>query len=324
MAEKISVVIPAYNAEKFIKRALMSVINQTYKELEIIVVDDGSTDNTLLICKNMAEIDKRVIVYHKKNEGVTKARDYGISKATGDYLTFIDSDDTIEQNMYEILYNNLKDYDADISHCGYKVIKPNNEINYFYNSQTIKVQNHNDGIIDLITGKLIGPGLWTKLFKKSLFEDIEYDKSMRINEDYVINLLVFKKAKKSVFCDYPLYNYYQNENSGSTKNTKEYYYKDILNAADLTENIFRNNDIIYPYAQRKWFKTYSDMYKNQASYPINEMEFDIKSMLREVLKKLKKNYVSLINNTQFSVSDKFILKTLKYCPKLLLLICRIR
>ena len=115
MNEKISIIIPAYNASKYIIRTLDSICNQTYKNLEIIVVDDGSSDNTLEICKEQSEKDNRIKVFHKKNEGVTLARDMGISLATGELIGFIDADDTIDPKMYECLYNNLVKYDADIS-----------------------------------------------------------------------------------------------------------------------------------------------------------------------------------------------------------------
>lgn len=324
MSDKISVIIPAYNAEKYISRTLKSVCNQTYKNLEIIIVDDGSTDNTFYICKTFKEQDNRISVYHKANEGVTKARDFGISKASGKYLAFVDSDDTIELDIYEILYNNIIKYDADISHCGHKLILQNNDIEYHFNTKKLVIQDNNKGIIDLIAGDSIEPGLWTKLYKKELFDNLDYDKSMKINEDYVINLLVFSRSQKSVFFDIPLYNYFMNDNSGSHQKTKHYYYLDILKAADFTIDLFEDNEMIFPYAQRRWFKTYSDMYKNHWLYDEKIMEFDRKSLLKSIINKIKKNYKQLKNNKLMNVSDVFILKMIKYSPKLLIVVCKIR
>ena len=249
MNEKISIIIPAYNASKYITRTLDSVCNQTYKNLEIIVVDDGSSDNTLEICKEQSEKDNRIKVFHKENEGVTLARDMGISMATGELIGFIDADDTIDPEMYEYLYNNLVKYDADISHCGYKTIKENGEENLFYGTGKLIIQSNTDGIIDLIKGEIVEPSLCIKLFRKELFDNLDYDKTMKINEDYVINLLLFKKSRKSVFVDEPYYHYYQNENSGSSKNTEEYFYRDILKAADITLNLFKYDDNIHYYAE---------------------------------------------------------------------------
>lgn len=324
MSELISIIVPAYNSENYIERALTSITGQTYKNLEVIVIDDGSTDSTLSKALDYAKRDNRVKVYHKENEGVTIARDYGISKATGKYLGFVDSDDTVDANMYEILYNNLIKYNADISHCGHKYIKGENNIEYFYNTGVIKEQNHNEGLIELITGSKVGPSLCSKLYKTELFYNLEYDKTIKINEDYVINLLVFNKALKSVFFDEPMYNYYKNENSGSSKSTKEYFYLDILKAADLTEALLINNSSVYPYAQRRRFKTYSDMYKNQGKYQLDKVEFDLNKLLSDVLLELKNNYKSLKKNKCLNKSDRFILKMIKYFPKGLVFICKFR
>lgn len=321
---KISIIIPAYNASKYITRTLDSICNQTYKNLEIIVVDDGSSDNTLEICKEQSEKDNRIKVFHKKNEGVTLARDMGISLATGELIGFIDADDTIDPKMYECLYNNLVKYDADISHCGYKTIKENGEENLFYGTGKLIIQSNTDGIVDLIKGEIIEPSLCIKLFRKELFDNLDYDKTMRINEDYVMNLLLFKKSRKSVFVDEPYYHYYQNENSGSRQITKEYFYRDILKAADITLNLFKYDENIHYYAEKRWFKTYSSMYKNQHSYNFKEIEFDLKSLLYNVRNKILDNFTMLKNNPLFNFSDKFILYLMKFCPKLLVIIDGLR
>ena len=324
MNEKISIIIPAYNASKYITRTLYSICNQTYKNLEIIVVDDGSSDNTLEICKEQSEKDNRIKVFHKENEGVTLARDMGISMATGKFIGFVDADDTIDPKMYECLYNNLVKYDADISHCGYKTIKENGEEKLFYGTEKTIVQSNTDGVIDLIKGEIVEPSLCIKLFRKELFDNLDYDKTMKINEDYVINLLLFKKSRKSVFVDEPYYHYYQNENSGSSKTTKEYFYRDILKAADITLNLFKYDDNIHYYAEKRWFKTYSSMYKNQHSYNFNEIEFDINLLLQNVRNKVVDNFKTLKKNPLLGFSDRFILYMMKICPKLLIIIDKFR
>lgn len=324
MTDKISVIVPAYNCEKYIIRTVKSICDQTYKNLEIIIVDDGSTDNTYEICKKLSSNDNRIKVYTKENEGVTKTRNFGILKATGEYITFVDSDDTIEPEMYESLYNNIKKYNADISHCGYKVVTQNNEVKYYYNSKKLRLQDRIMGVKDLIEGSMIEPTLCTKLFSTALFNDISYDSSLKINEDYVLNLCLFANSNISVFEDKTYYNYYQNDNSGSTKNTKEYFYRDILKAADITKEMFKDDELIFPYAQRRWFRTYSSMYKNQFMYDYDKIEFDIKKLLSDVLIKVQKSYKEIKQNKLLTFSDRFILFTIKHCPKLLVFICKIR
>ena len=120
MSNKISVIIPAYNIEGFLASTLDSVISQTYNDLEIIVVNDGSSDATADVINTYAQKDSRIHAIHKENGGVTSARLRGVAEATGDYIGFVDGDDYIEPQMYEHLIANLKKYDADISHCGYR------------------------------------------------------------------------------------------------------------------------------------------------------------------------------------------------------------
>lgn len=122
MSPQISLIIPVYNVENYIIRCLESTIHQTYINLEIILVDDGSTDNSGKICDEYALSDKRITVIHQTNQGLSMARNNGIDVATGDYISFIDSDDWIEHDMYEFLYHNLIQYKADISMCKFKAI----------------------------------------------------------------------------------------------------------------------------------------------------------------------------------------------------------
>ena len=123
MNKKISVIIPVYNTSKLLRRCLDSVINQTYKNLEIILINDGSTDDSLSICKEYSQNDSRIILIDKENEGGGKARNAGLDRATGDYIAFVDSDDYIDPDMYSVLMNNLKTSEADISTCGRIVVR---------------------------------------------------------------------------------------------------------------------------------------------------------------------------------------------------------
>ena len=118
---KISVIVPVYKVEKYLDRCVESIVNQTYKNLEIILVDDGSPDNCPVMCDEWAEKDERIRVIHKENGGLADARNAGMNIATGDYIGFVDSDDWIEPNMYEVLLKNALKYDADISRCGLSV-----------------------------------------------------------------------------------------------------------------------------------------------------------------------------------------------------------
>ena len=133
MEKLVSVIIPAYNIERYISRCLDSIMAQTYNNLEIIVIDDGSKDQTAEILDDYQKRDSRIIVVHKENGGVSSARNNGLDIATGDYISFVDGDDLIESNMYEILVKILEKEKTDIAHCGYQMIFPD-RVDYYYNT----------------------------------------------------------------------------------------------------------------------------------------------------------------------------------------------
>lgn len=199
----ISVIIPVYNLGKYIERTLNSVINQTYSNIEIIVVDDGSADNTANILDFFAFENSRIKVIHLPNGGVTSARLTGVKAAIGDWIGFVDGDDIVEPEMYETLLCNAIKYNANISHCGYQMVFDDGRINYFYNTGRIILQDNTTGIKDLLEGTIVEPGLWNKLFHKSLFQHLLHDdimdKSIKINEDLLMNYYLFREAKKSVY-----------------------------------------------------------------------------------------------------------------------------
>lgn len=126
----ISVIIPIYNVEEYLEKCVNSVLNQTYSDLEIILVDDGSTDNSGKICDELKNKDNRIIVIHQENQGLSAARNAGIAKALGEYIAFVDSDDYIMEDMYETLYKNLEKTDADISICKYQYVKKQQKIDF--------------------------------------------------------------------------------------------------------------------------------------------------------------------------------------------------
>ena len=223
--EKISVIIPVYNLGNLLPRTIESIQRQKYDDLEIIIVDDGSADNSADIMLSFAMNDSRIIPVFKEHEGVCKARLEGCRKATGDYVGFVDCDDLIEEDMYKMLLENAIIHNADISHCGYQMVFPDGRVNYFYNTQRLVIQNTSEGISDLLEGSFIEPSLCTKLYKRELItrllESNVIDESIRINEDLLMNYYLFSYAKKSVFYDVCKYHYLIRSHSSSrAPNTK--------------------------------------------------------------------------------------------------------
>ena len=215
MSSKISVIIPAYNIAEYLPRCLDSVINQTYKNIEIIVISDGSLDGTNEVINEYADKDNRIVPVFKDNTGVSDTRNRGLEIATGDYIGFVDGDDYIEPIMYEHLLDNAVKYDADISHCGYQMVFPS-RIDYYYNTGKTVIQDNIQGVKDLLSGDFVEPGLWNKLYKKRIISDVRLDKEIKINEDVLFNFFAFLKSNKSVYEDSTPYHYVLRKNSAAT------------------------------------------------------------------------------------------------------------
>ena len=211
----ISIIIPVYNIAAQLPRCLDSLLAQTYPNLELIAVNDGSKDESGLILDRYAQDTPRLRVIHKKNGGVSSARNTGLAAAKGDYIGFCDGDDYAEPELYSRLLHNLKKHDADISHCGVAVEGLDGQLRYFHNSGELLLQNREEALAALLKADKFEPTCCTKLFKKELFAGLQFDESININEDLLMNFRLFQKASKSVFEDICLYKYIRREDSAS-------------------------------------------------------------------------------------------------------------
>lgn len=215
MADLISVIIPVYNIAADLPRCLDSVLAQRYPHIEIIAVDDGSSDHSGRILDQYAQKHPGIRVIHKENGGVTSARLRGVAEASGEWIGFVDGDDEIEPDMYERLLTNAVKYHAEISHCGYRMVFDDGRVNWFHNTGDVKVYNTTAALRELLSGERIEPGLCNKLFHRSLFQGLEMDPGIRINEDLLMNYYLFSGAKTSVFDDWCPYHYIVRNTSAS-------------------------------------------------------------------------------------------------------------
>lgn len=206
----ISVIIAIYNPGKYLRGCLDSIVNQTYRNLEIILVDDGSTDDSLKICQEYAERDNRVIVYHKENSGVSATRNQGIRLAHGDYFSFIDSDDLLEADTYEYLINLIKEHNVDAVNYEHYITFPKSETVH-------KLAQENYGLFDKIGAmeQLVYnvAFAWNKLFSKKIIENVWFDEEICRGEDGLFSRQAFDKAESVWFDSRPLYHYIQSEES---------------------------------------------------------------------------------------------------------------
>ena len=239
---KISVIVPIYNVEKYLEKCLGSIINQTYKNLEIICVNDGSTDNSLEILKKYSNQDSRIIIIDKKNGGLSSARNEGLKIATGEFIGFVDSDDYIESNTYEECILKFKeDITIDMVCFSFKFVYENSE--HIINSKI--VNSPFEGKLDnnILIGKDILISVWSKLFRKAIVDkyNICFINGVLYEDNFFTNAFLLS-SEKSYFINKPLYNYRQRVDS-ITGRTRAY-------ETGLAIDLLRNLDELFFFSQQ--------------------------------------------------------------------------
>ncbi|WP_455684410.1 glycosyltransferase family 2 protein [Thomasclavelia sp.] len=268
MNDLISIIVPVYNVELYLKQCIKSIIKQTYDNIEIILVDDGSTDQSGKICDDYKIRNKKVIVLHKENGGLSDARNAGLNYASGKYVFFLDSDDWIKENTIESLYNTMIDSKSDIVISNYYYLYDNRS-NIAINIDKNIEFNRIELMEALIENKFIKNFAWGKLYKKELLDNYKFPKG-RLFEDVYWTHLIFAQVNKAIFVKEPLIYYRQRENSISFTFNKN------------------RIDLLIGYLKRRYF------IKNnfpQLLYKIDETIIDIILQLYiECIKKFNKNY----------------------------------
>ena len=238
----ISVVIPVYNIEEYLERCVDSVCQQTYTNLEILLVDDGSTDGSGSLCERLAEADKRIRVFHKENGGSSSARNLGLSKAQGEYVGFVDSDDYISANMYELLYAALQKYGAEIAQIGRDEMDA--EGNVLPNICEPPKQEEFVESEAFLKELLLHKGdcsFCTKLLKKQLFEDMQFPMG-ELNEDFKLLVHFLTKVKGIVSLPQQGYHVFYRIGSNTRKVDKEAFsrvFLDSVNNADMVNELVK-------------------------------------------------------------------------------------
>lgn len=209
---EISIIVPVYNVENYIHRCIESILNQTFNKFELILVNDGSSDNCPQICDQYSNIDNRIKVIHKKNGGVSSARNEGLKLAKGRYIGFVDSDDYIDKDMYELLYKAINENDADISICGHKIVENDKITQYIRNDNKINLYNKKEAVKKILLDDEINSFAWDKLYKRELFLNFEYP-NLTYHEDLASTFKLLNKSDKIVCINKAKYNYVRNPNS---------------------------------------------------------------------------------------------------------------
>ena len=299
MEPKISIIVPVYNVEQYLERCVESLINQTYKNIEIILVDDGATDNSGQLCDELAQRDPRIVVYHKENGGLSDARNYGIDKASGDYIGFIDSDDFIDDDMYEVLLSNILEYNADISFCRIYDINDGENIEKDKTKNEPFVLSSEEMVKNVLEAKVFSVTAGNKLYKKSLFDNLRFEKG-KIAEDAFLMIDLLSSCEIIVATFVKKYYYVHRENSITTQkftpkflDVIEAYEKNAKIVAEKYPNLKYQADTRICWA---YFYVLDRLLKDE-EYKDEKLEF-------ELIQYLKKNKRFILNNSLFNSKRK--------------------
>lgn len=230
----ISVIVPVYNLEGYLERTAERLMEQTYRNLEIILIDDGSTDATSVICDSLAQQDPRFVVFHTENQGVSAARNMGLKAARGEYIGFCDGDDLPEKDLFEYLYQLISEADADISVCGVRICYEDRRRPDHLRGCSEVFTSPQEAIRKLIKTE-ISVSLYTKLFKADLIKDLFLPQEIRLREDEYYSFVAFSRAKRIVSGKQAKYVYIRRSGSASITAFSEKYY-DILKVCERLED----------------------------------------------------------------------------------------
>lgn len=224
----VSVIVPVYNVAPYLERCIDSICHQSYADLDIILVDDGSTDGSSLICDRLAEADDRICVIHQANGGLSAARNAGIESAIGEFLTFVDSDDWIHPRFVETLLNIAIDKDCELVMCGFRQCK--NKIGFESPDSPVDVLERNDAIPRMLKGEWISA--WAKIYRRSLFDGFLFPEG-RNNEDYAILLFIFERCNKIGYIPDALYFYYIRPGSITRSKLNDHSFDEFINCQEV-------------------------------------------------------------------------------------------
>ena len=260
----ISVIIPVYNTEKYLQRCVDSVIGQQGVAIEIILVDDGSTDASPKICDDYAARYSFITALHIQNSGPATAKNEGFKVAKGNYIALTDSDDKMEPQMLYKMVTAGYNHDADIICCNYKQIDEKGHVSHLNSTNKQYVLNHEEGLIHLFSKNKIYSQCWTKIYKRQMLTEnhIENDPGLRTDEDFIYNIRAFVHAQTTVIVDEPLYEYTHRANSLAhdyfKKNISQYIDNRIQRIAVTQDAVKNETEVI-----KNWSTVHIIMYHNE-------------------------------------------------------------
>lgn len=320
MGVKVSIIVPVYNVEKYIENCIQSLLNQTLKDIEIILVDGNSKDKSGYICDKYEKIDSRIKVIHTEDRGVSYSRNIGIKVAEGDFIGFVDSDDYVDKNMYKKLYDLCTENNCELSVCKLGREIDGKIINYEDN-EFLKIMNNEEAMEELFKGVLYRFSLCNKLFKKDLFKDIAFPEG-RIHEDLSTTYRLFANANKVTYINYIGYIYVKRSNSILTSK----YNKKRLDAFIGWSEILDFINEKYPMLKDTVYACYTYACIDHMNYILNQVEHKDEKM--QLLSVIRKNvniyYKNILRNRILTKKYKILISILNYNSNLLVNLNSIR
>ncbi len=295
---KISVIVPVYNVEKYLKRCLDSLVNQTLKEIEIIVVNDGSPDESEKIILEYLEKYRNIKYYKKENAGLSVARNYGISKSSGEYIAFVDSDDYVDTSMLQKMYEKAKEKDYDVVACSVSMVLDDGK--YISTVKTGLKNDNSDIKENMIT---IYPSAWNKIYKKELFDKVLFKKNVWF-EDVEFLYRLFPYINNIGIVNESLY-YYVQRDGAITKTYDKRLYDYIKNWNSILE-FYKNNNFYDEYKKELEYCYVRYLYATFIKRSINLSKKEFDSAVLEARSNVEKNFKNYRKNKYFYKSLKGI------------------
>ena len=294
----ISILMPVYNSQEYLKNTVQGVINQSYKEWELILVDDGSKDNSKNICIELQKFDNRIRFINKENTGVSDTRNIALDNAKGKYIAFIDSDDSVHKDYLKILLSSIEKSNGQLAVCGFKErkISTNGQIEelsrVFYPKEVIAIEDMKDLIMDFGNSGLLNP-LWNKLYSRKIIEEnnIRFKEEVETGEDFIFNLQYFRKINNICFSKGELYYYIRRNNNSITYQYIDNMYEKGLEIHNLLEDFLKDMNF---YNSKNKYILYGNHLMGVFSAFLNLFHKDCKLTLKQ-----KKHYIKAIVNREY-------------------------
>lgn len=302
----VSIIVPIYNCEKDIERTIESIIKQSYNNIEIILVNDGSTDNSAKVVEEYRKIDKRIKVIHQKNAGVSAARNTGLDVASGNYIAFIDADDYIEQDYIKTLYEQAKKNNCDIVKCCFK--RNDKDVQYFPELKLLDLTTQQD--LHYLEKEMFETfkfnQVWGQLINKDVIKQNRFDIKLKMGEDYLFNYFIYKNTKKMLIIPECLYYYSINTSGMANSDEPRKIIRKIEDILELYAKIYDNNVIVLKRVIKEVIPHLLSALKSKKMTKVEKREIFEKIITNELIEKL-------IDNVEISTFKDYKYKYIVKC-----------